>query len=68
VATVAQGRTPPDSAARAAGRELRAAGVTVVLVAAPAGADQRALLAWTRRATGATGLRVDDVWLFRLAP
>jgi hypothetical protein len=65
---VAGGAAPPPVEAAAAARdELRALGVTAVVVV-PEGADVSAVLDWTRRTSGVAGERVDDVWLFRLPP
>ena len=58
---------PPADAAAAARDELRALGVTAVVVV-PEGADVEEVLEWTRRVSGVAGERADDVWLFRLAP
>jgi hypothetical protein len=58
---------PPADAAAAARDELRALGVTAVVVV-PEGADVEAVLGWTRRVSGVAGERVDDVWVFRLPP
>jgi hypothetical protein len=63
---VAGGAAPPaGDAATAARDELRALGVTAVVVV-PEGADVRGVLDWTRRVSGVPGEQVDDVWLFRL--
>ncbi|OLT21946.1 hypothetical protein BJF78_33580 [Pseudonocardia sp. CNS-139] len=63
----AAGEGPPADP-RAAERELRADGVTVVLVVAQPSPDRRAALTWTRQVTGSPGRLVDDVWVFRLSP
>ena len=56
---------PSADAARAARDQLRALGVSAVVVV-PEGADAGAVLDWTRRVTRLPGEQVDDVWLFRL--
>jgi hypothetical protein len=53
--------------AAAARDELRALGVTAVVVV-PEGAEVIAVLDWTSRVTGTPGEQVADVWLFRLSP
>jgi hypothetical protein len=53
--------------AGSAARQLRAAGVTVVLVVDRPGVGAP-LLEWTQRVTGSPGRRVDDVWMFRMTP
>jgi hypothetical protein len=58
---------PAAGAAAAARDELRALGVTAVVVV-PEGADVEPVLGWTRRVSGVAGVRADDVWLFRLPP
>ena len=64
---VAGGAPPPSTdAAQTARDELRALGVSAVVVV-PEGADVGAVLDWTRRVTRLPGEQVDDVWLFRLA-
>lgn len=66
--SVADGAPEPAVAAAAAARdELRALGVTAVVVV-PEGVDVARVLDWTRRVTAAAGEQVDDVWLFRLPP
>jgi hypothetical protein len=60
------GRAPGRDVAAAARDELRALGVTAVVVV-PEGADVSAVLDWTRRVSGDPGQQVDDVWVFRLA-
>jgi hypothetical protein len=63
---VADGATPPSADAAASAREeLRASGVTAVVVV-PEDVDVTAVLDWTRRVSGSQGEQVDDVWLFRL--
>ena len=63
---IARGGAPPDDAVASAARdELRALGVSAVVVV-PEGADVGAVLDWTRRVTRLPGEQVDDVWLFRL--
>ncbi|WP_433555707.1 hypothetical protein ACQPWY_25145 [Pseudonocardia xinjiangensis] len=64
---ITAGRTTSMAGAGSAARQLRAAGVTVVLVVDRPGVGAP-LLEWTRRVTGSPGRRVDDVWLFRMAP
>lgn len=66
---VAGGAPEPSGGAGAARDELRALGVTAVVVV-PEGSevDDGAVLDWTRRVSGVAGERVDDVWLFRLPP
>ena len=56
----------PPTRRRAARDELRALGVSAVVVV-PEGADVAAVLDWTRRVARLPGEQVDDVWLFRLA-
>jgi hypothetical protein len=58
---------PGDAVAVAARAELRALGVTAVLVV-PEGRNLTPVLNWTRRVTAVPGERIDDVWLFRLPP
>jgi len=63
---IARGGQPPgDDVASAAREELRALGVSAVVVV-PEGADVTRVLDWTRRVTGLPGEQVRDVWLFRL--
>jgi hypothetical protein len=59
---------PPldDAYAASAAADLRRSGVTVVLVVPEPGRDTSALLAWTRRVTGAEGEPLDGAWLFRV--
>ncbi len=65
---VARGALPPSADVAAAARdELRALGVTAVVVV-PEGAEVIAVLDWTSRVTGTPGEQVADVWLFRLSP
>jgi hypothetical protein len=52
--------------AATAAAQLRAAGVTAVLVVDQPGIDPAPLVDWTRRVTALPGLRIDDAWLFRL--
>ena len=61
-ADAAVGRAPSVDAA-AARDELRALGVTAVVVV-PEGADLAGVLDWTARVTGVPGQPVDDVWVF----
>ena len=56
---------PPEDAAAPAADELRALGVTAVVVVA-AGDAAAPVLDWTRRVSGTAGEQVGDVWLFRL--
>lgn len=63
---VAAGKPAPADAT-AARAELRALGVTAVVVV-PEGVDVGAVLGWTGRVTGAPGERAADVWVFRLPP
>lgn len=60
---------PPTSAdlAAAAMRDLRAHGVTVVVVVDQPGLKAGKVAAWTSHITGSRGERIGDVWLFRLA-
>jgi hypothetical protein len=60
------GRPPPAAAARTAAAELRADGVTVVLVADRPDIDESAVLAWAQQVTGTPGRQIDDVRLFRM--
>jgi hypothetical protein len=60
------GRTTSMTGAGAAARQLRRAGVTVVLVVDRPGVDSAPLIEWTRRVTGSPGRRIDDAWLFSL--
>jgi hypothetical protein len=60
------GRAPGRDVAAAARDELRALGVTAVVVV-PEGTDISAVLDWTRRVSGDPGQQVDDVWVFRLS-
>ena len=63
---IARGGEPPgDAVASAARDELRALGVSAVVVV-PEDADVGAVLDWTRRVARLPGEQVDDVWLFRL--
>jgi len=63
---IARGGQPPgDDVASAAREELRALGVSAVVVV-PESADVTRVLDWTRRVTGLPGEQVRDVWLFRL--
>jgi hypothetical protein len=65
---IADGVPPPeDDVAVAARRELRALGVTAVVVV-PEGADVTDVLDWTQQVTEVPGVRIQDVWLFRLPP
>jgi hypothetical protein len=71
---IAEGKTPPDDDVAADARdELRALGVTAVVVV-PEGTDDPQdtyigdVLDWTQRVTEAPGVQVEDVWLFRLPP
>jgi hypothetical protein len=71
---IAEGTPPPeDDVAAAARDELRALGVTAVVVV-PDGTDDPEgmyigdVLDWTQRVTGVPGVQVEDVWLFRLPP
>ena len=57
-----------DELAAVATRELRAHGVTTVVVVGRPGVDLARLTAWTSRVTGSPGERVADAWVFRLAP
>ncbi len=66
-AALAQGQPAPGAAqATAAGRELRALGVTVVIVVPPPGANAAPLVEWTHRVTGSAGEAVGGAWVFRL--
>ncbi|MCE3550379.1 hypothetical protein LWC33_02755 [Pseudonocardia sp. RS11V-5] len=56
---------PPDP--DAATRDLRATGVTVVLVVPQPGRDPAPVLDWTRRVTGSEGVPLDGAWAFPLA-
>ena len=57
-----------DELAAAATQELRAHGVTTVVVVDRPGVDSARLTAWTSRVTGSRGERIADAWVFRLAP
>ena len=59
------GAAPSADVAATANAELRALGVTAVVVV-PESRDVTAVLDWTRRVSGTGGQQVDDVWLFRL--
>jgi hypothetical protein len=65
-AVAAGGPAPPPTAAADALRDLRAVGVTAVVVVDRAGVDSAAVAAWTEQVTGTAGLRTGGVWLFRL--
>lgn len=69
---VAGGASPPTGAVEAAD-ELRALGVTALVVVPDGGGgvdpvrDVGAVLDWTSEVSGVPGEQVDDVWVFRLA-
>jgi len=63
---VAAGTGPPPEAAAKALHDLRAEGVTAVVVVDRAGLDSAAVTAWTQQVTGTPGLRTGGVWLFHL--
>ena len=63
---ISAGRATSMAGAGTAARQLRAAGVTVVLVVDRPGIDSAPLIEWTRTVTGSPGRRIDDAWLFPL--
>ncbi|GAA1199199.1 hypothetical protein [Pseudonocardia alaniniphila] len=63
---ISAGRPTSMAGAGAAARQLRAAGVTVVLVVDRPGIDSAPLIEWTRTVTGSPGQLIDDAWLFPL--